>query len=244
MACACRAHKKTDGSNNISRAAVIPNLPHSTKPGESCIFCAEKHISTACSIMNSHGVRAITRQLMLGELECARRHTFVEYTDLCKLICETMAALSLRESVKTIIDKMAPTRELVYDLALKTDNGEDVTTGKLYQPSTGYVTNINPLIGEIYFAAGWRLAHECGYMHANRNTIIGDLSMAQVHLYKYKYEFAERIRDIRHKVQRSESQFITGEWNVLAQNMDAVITPAINDIKETYGDDLSGYLTV
>lgn len=242
MACACKAHKKTDGTT-ISRA-VIPNLPHSTLPGESCIFCAEKHISTACSVLHSHGIRSITRQLMLGEFECARRHTFVEYKDLCKLICDAMNSLAFRADFKTTLANINAARELVYDLALQTDNGQDVTSSERYTPSTGYATTIHPLIGEIYFAAGWRLAHECGYMHVNRSMIIGDLSMAQVHLYKYKYDFAERIRDIRHKVQRSEGQFITGEWNVLAQNMDTVITPAINGIKETYGEDLSGYLTV
>lgn len=242
MACSCKAHKKTDGTNLVRAKAVT--LPHSILPGESCIFCAEKHIATAFSVLISHGIRQITRQLMIGELECARRHTFVEYPDMAAAISKAILSLSLRDPNEQSFEYIDAAREMVSDLAGATENGEDVTSADPYEANTTYVTEINPLVGELYFATAWRLAHECGYLRPNRSTIIGDIAMAQIHLYKYTYEFAERLRDIRHKIQRTESQLITGEWNILAQNIDTIITPAITDIKNVYGEDLSGYLTV
>lgn len=242
MACSCRTHKKTDGTNNIRSTKVA--LPHNILPGESCIFCAEKHIATAFSALISHGIRAITRQLMIGELECARRHTFMEYPDMAVTIAKAMESLVLRAPNEDAFKLIDDTRAMVSDLAEKTTNGEDVTTADPYQANTSYVTSINPLVGEIYMATAWRLAHECGYSKPNRSVIIGDIAMAQVHLFRFNYEIAERLRDIRHRIQRTEGQHITGDWNILAQNLDVAITPAINDIKETYGADLSGYLTV
>lgn len=242
MACSCKAHKRENGTL-ITRSADV-SLPHSIIPGQSCIFCAEKHIATAFSALISHGIRSITRQLMIGEFECARRHTFMEYPDVAVAISKAIISLSLRESNETSYALIDDARAMISTMAEQTENGEDVTSAEPYEANTAYVTNINPLVGEIYFCAAWRLAHECGYMRPNRSTIVGDLAMAQVHMYRTFYTFTERLRDIRHKVQRTEQQLITGDWNVMAQNLDVLITPSINDIKNTYGDDLSGYLTV
>ena len=61
MACTCR---KNDINSELSleRREIYPI--------HTCLFCGEKHISIISSIAANNMLKPITRQLILGELEC------------------------------------------------------------------------------------------------------------------------------------------------------------------------------
>lgn len=235
MACSCRKHKRED----IVRPRTV-NIPHVVKPGESCMFCAEKHVAVAFSTMLAEKIRPYTRQVIIGELECARRHTFLEYRSECSVITAALRAFLLRNPEAPEILEEA--QKVLNQTVTRIEAGEDMAGTQMYLPKDGLDRAAHPLIGELYFCAAFRLAFECGYESVNRAMIVGDLSLAQVHLFRYNYNFAERIRDIRHRIQRSEFNSVSKDWIIMAQNMDVAITPNIEKITETYGKDLSWYL--
>ena len=46
---------------------VADEAPHAVRPGESCIFCAEKHLSTAYVEFNSeHSTGAVVGEMVIG----------------------------------------------------------------------------------------------------------------------------------------------------------------------------------
>lgn len=235
MACSCRKHKKED----VTQPRTV-NIPHVIKPGESCMFCAEKHVSVAYAVMLAERIRPYTRQAIIGELECARRHTFLEYGSECATITAALRAFVLRRDDAGEI--LTEAQKVLNQTVTRIEAGEDTAGSQLYVPQDGLTYEAHPLIGELFFCSAFRLAFECGYESVNRSMIVGDLSLAQVHLYRYNYNFAERIRDIRHRVQRSEFTSLAKDWVILAQNMDVAITPNIDKITEKYGSDLSWYL--
>ena len=96
----------------------------------------------------------------------------------------------------------------------------------------------NPLVGELLFSTAWRLSKECGYEGINKYTIIGDLSLAQQHFYRFNYNLSEKIRNLRHLIQRNELSEADINWLIVAQNIDAAITPKIDTIIDTYGSNM------
>lgn len=242
MGCSCAKGKVNRSSYNA--VAVSRSIAHTVKPGESCAFCAEKHISTAYVNTVNHNIVPQRRQLIIGELECARRHLFIDYNDQAKLVSDALAAVLLRKPDDEIRQLIATACTAVTDLATKIDNGEDNSTTLLYNSFTKAPADINPLIGELHFCTAWRSAMEIGYESINRSTVIGDLTMAQVHLHEFNRVAAVTLRNIRHLVQRYEYEEAIKEWMLLAYNMDVYITPDISNIKDTYGEDLSWYLSL
>lgn len=245
MGCGCKSTHKLAANgvaqfNSYSNRSVT-TLPHEILPGASCIFCAEKHVSIAHNIAVTAGIYPGSRQMIIGELELARRHTFVEYASQNASIRDAERQALLRNDTE-LLSWLTAASESVSERAMLVENGNDTSSPATYKLNTQHPDHIHPLIGEMYFCAAWRLAFECGYERPNRQMIIGDLSMAQVHLYKFSYEIAEKLRDIRHKVQRSEQKLISDDWIVVAQNLDVLITPKITDIKAEYGEDLAWYL--
>lgn len=235
MACSCQKHTKSD--LEVGNRSV--NIPHAVRPGESCIFCAEKHVSVAYSIQLAERVRPVTRQIIIGELECARRHTYAEYSSECATITAALRAFVLRDQEAT--DILAEAQKSVTQTAARLKQGEDSSGNTEFEPVDGMDIEAHPLIGELYFCSAFRLAFECGYTVVNRPMLIGDLSLAQVHLHKFNYGLAERIRDIRHRLQRSEVNGMGKDWIILAQNIDVAITPNIESILNKYGKDLSWF---
>ena len=59
--------------------------------------------------------------------------------------------------------------------------------------------------GEKHLATAYALAQEGGYEVKNRMRMIGELVLAQWHLWAAHKEVAEKIRDIRHAVQAREA---------------------------------------
>lgn len=235
MACSCQKHTKSD--LNIDNRAV--KIPHSVRPGESCIFCAEKHVAVAYSTCIAERVRPVTRQVIIGELECARRHTFLEYGSECATITSALRAFVFRSPEAP--DILGEASNVVTRTAMQMEKGEDTSKAVLFEPKDGINMEAHPLIGELYFCSAFRLAFECGYTAVNRAMLIGDLSLAQVHLYRFNYGLAERIRDIRHRIQRTETNGMGKDWIILAQNIDVAITPHIKAITDTYGNNLSWF---
>lgn len=57
------------------------------------------------------------------------------------------------------------------------------------------------ICAEKHFSTAKRLSEEFGYVAINRQDIIGELSAATWHVYRQNIYIAEKIRDLRHKIQ-------------------------------------------
>lgn len=242
MGCSCSKAKTTKG--NLGVAIIDRSIPHSVTPGESCAFCAEKHFSIAYTNLVNRKLQPQIRQLAIGELECARRHLFVEYGVQAALVSEIIKLLLLRAPIEDIHPKLLEACTSINELVTSIEAGNDTSSTVEYSSFTQPPAEINPLIGELHFCAAWRLAMECGYEKLNRTTIIGDLTMAQVHLYQFNMKAAQAIRNIRHLIQRSEYRAAKKEWTMLAYNIDTYITPDISNIRKHYGEDFSWFLSL
>ena len=76
---------------------------------------------------------------------------------------------------------------------------------------------------EKHIAAAMQLANECGYEAPNRQKIVGELVLAQWHLYRKNYSLAEKLRDIRHLVQSREESKIGTAWTEICMDVDSLI---------------------
>lgn len=76
---------------------------------------------------------------------------------------------------------------------------------------------------EKHLAAAMQLANECGYEAPNRQKIVGELVLAQWHLYRKNYSLAEKLRDIRHLVQSREESKIGTAWTEICMAVDSLI---------------------
>lgn len=65
MACKCQNKTKNE-----------VDIPHIIKPDEPCIFCAEKHLSTAMMLVKEIGYLAVNRQAIIGELVAFQWHIY------------------------------------------------------------------------------------------------------------------------------------------------------------------------
>ena len=75
---------------------------------------------------------------------------------------------------------------------------------------------------EKHISTAMQLANECGYEVPNRQKIIGELVLAQWHLYRDHYSLAEKLRDIRHLVQSRESK-IGSAWADVCSEIELLI---------------------
>ena len=75
---------------------------------------------------------------------------------------------------------------------------------------------------EKHFSQAWDWATEGGYVAINRQKIIGALASAQAHCWQKHYDLAEKIRDLRHKVQNREI-ISNYEWEKIADAIDEII---------------------
>lgn len=76
---------------------------------------------------------------------------------------------------------------------------------------------------EKHLAAAMQLANECGYEVPNRQKIVGELVLAQWHLYRKHYSLAEKLRDIRHLVQSREESKIGTAWTEVCFEIDSLV---------------------
>ncbi len=80
---------------------------------------------------------------------------------------------------------------------------------------------------EKHFSQAWDWMRESGYIPVNRQKIIGALASAQAHCWQNHYEFAVKLRDLRHLIQNREENKITLEWEHMAKELDKMIEKQI-----------------
>lgn len=80
------------------------------------------------------------------------------------------------------------------------------------------------ICAEKHFSLAKRLMHERGYFAINRQDIIGELTAATWHTFRAHRPLAEKMRDLRHKIQlRQEPEL--AEWNALCMDFEEILRP-------------------
>jgi len=240
MACGCATRKTAAaGSGNNVQQIARAAIPHSVLPGESCIFCAEKHVAVAATVPAvGAGVSTI-----IGELELARRHTVLEFPT----VSESIAVLELQACLRGL-DNLAKRLSDLYiavsGVAAKNDPTQKAEDGMQTQLEASGAYGINPFIGEIHACAAYRLAYEIGYMLNNRYMIIGDLTLGAETIIRAYPEAAVDMRDLRHRVQTKRASDIDKLWPELCRNISSRIEESIDAYRNEYAAGLASYLGV
>jgi len=232
MPCSCQS----SSSKLRSGVAVVPeSIPHEVLPGESCIFCAEKHASVAYTELQA----GASLSIIIGELELARRHTAAEFKNISDRIARVELRAALRDT--GLHGDLLSALEAITEVA----DGEDPsirTEGDSYEFNSGQEPAANPFIGEIHLCAAYRLAFEVGYMIPNRYMILGDLAMATEHLIRFDYQAGSRMRELRHRVQTTKASDLNIYWPYVVSNITKNITKNIDEYREDYAKPLAKYL--
>ncbi len=69
MSCGCGKHKDRTG-----KPMPKGDIPHDILPAEPCVFCSEKHLSTAYALAQECGYGPVNRQHIIGELVACQWH--------------------------------------------------------------------------------------------------------------------------------------------------------------------------
>ena len=94
MGC-CGQHAKSRGKADVPLAKSAL-----TFPDEPCVFCAEKHLSTAWRIGKECGYESPNRQMAIGELVAAQWHLYREHLDLAKKIRDARHLIQWRREIE------------------------------------------------------------------------------------------------------------------------------------------------
>lgn len=243
MACSCKARRQ----QGVPAIAPAPEtrlqpqaFPHEVLPGESCIFCADKHLSTAYT----QALSAWNIPVIVGELELARRHTHEEYPEECSKIAELEIAVLMRDRAgfaSKVSDVLARVAGTVSYASSQADTPVDGQMFVLEQPK---MDSTNPFIGELHLYAAYRLASEVGYMMPNRQMIIGDLDLAREHLVRYDYGVNTQLRELRHRVQTTRAADLNIYWPYVCSVVAKIVEEKLGDYKDEYEDGLKDYLGI
>ena len=84
------------------------------------------------------------------------------------------------------------------------------------------------ICAEKHFSTAFSLAEEKGYTAVNRQRIIGDLVCAGWHLFDRHPATAERIRDIRHKIQLRQKVY-PAEWEIICRDFENILKYRIEE---------------
>lgn len=89
---------------------------------------------------------------------------------------------------------------------------------------TGLVYPDEPCIAccEKHFSQAWDWATEGGYVAVNRQKIIGALASAQAHCWQNHPELAQKLRNLRHRIQARE-EIRVPEWESIAEDIEDLI---------------------
>jgi len=244
MSCSCRHSSSRDvAAGDASEFVAIRKsveLPHAVIPGESCIFCAEKHVSLAYAAY----MQSMQIGMVIGELELARRHTLAEFRNIAGDIARLEKASMLREQTR-VSALFTPLLETVAAEALSHDPA-DITDSKKMSVSYESIQEpvMNPFLGEMHFCAAWRLAFEVGYMLPNRSMIIGDLALAREHLVRFNYDANNMLRDFRHRVQTRRAADLNTSWPQFASGLDYFIRSHMQEFSAEHANALDTYLGI
>ena len=233
MPCGCHSVnvKSSMGSDipMMSLREPIQDAAHEVLPGESCIFCACKHISVAYSDALSDGPWS----RIIGELELARRHTLAEFGMVAASAGSVLYHACLLEK-DAVLELLPPLAEQALDAA---DNAK-----KSNQLSTRQEPAMNPFMGFIHLFAAWRLASEIGYMPMNRAMIIGDLELAGEQLVRFGFDSYLYIRNLRHRVESTRAADFSEDWNAAVKAAMDLLQDNIKEYSSQYGAALGQYL--
>lgn len=234
MACSCKTAKET------KKGVIDPveELPHEVLPNESCIFCADKHVSTAYTMLFS----GEPLYSIVGELELARRHTLLEFSNVSENVAqvEYAAILNDEQTVRAVFPLLI---QITAETALQNDPNKRTEVNSYTLEPTDEIVH-NPFIGFLHFAAAWRLAFEVGYMMPNRSMIIGDLDLAREHLVRFDYGLNTVLRDLRHRVQTTRAADLNIYWPYTAHNIAKWINANMAEYKERYASALARRLNI
>lgn len=246
MACGCAA-KTNIVYNKQTLMRPIEEPPHEVRPGESCIYCACKHISVAyAELAQQKGM-----SLEIGELELARRHTLREYPDVASAVAKALLA-ACRRRPDELAKEITAAIGVALDYAESQQTGEDGGT-ESEDASTGTYaletirrnsTGMNPFIGELHLCAAWRLAAEVGYMIPNRAMIIGDLSLAGQYLVRYDYAIETHVRNLRHRVENRRSADLSSDWSGAVAFADSLVRFHMEEYEEKHLEGLKAYINI
>ena len=217
MSCSCKSKLETFTPTLMLSSGTSDPLPHGVAPGESCVFCAAKHLSIAYEMACTC---ARSPHLMLGELECARRHLIAEYPELASAAGEIMCVL-LEEGTWAASLKVEPVLRQVFKVAEDTDP-ESREARQAAMPESVY----NPLVGLVHLCCAYRLAREIGYAMPNKAMVTGSLARAGENLNRTIGGMVEDIRNVRHKVQTLRTSYMAEDWGRLcAEVWNRVVKP-------------------
>ena len=248
MSCACGKHKSAQNSEKEVQQTEIPavylgvDVTHTILPSQSCIYCAEKHVANALALLSRYGTRAGYRLAALGELDAARRHAQLEFTDVASAI--KGVEQPLLESYAYDPESLKTLAETVQLELSKHDDGMD-TVGTSRPPTPAEELMVlsrpsrHPLAGLLLVACAWRLALEVGYEDANRMYVLGDLSEAQTQLLSCDQTLTEEVRDLRHSIQNHDKEGLDDRWMSLAVKLDNAQRMSWGRCLSAYGTDVS-----
>lgn len=74
------------------------------------------------------------------------------------------------------------------------------------------------MCAEKHLSTAFALAGEAGYVPINRQRIIGELTAAALHLYKEHAELAEKVRAMRHLIQKRREAEV--DWTPMLEEID------------------------
>lgn len=229
MACGCSV------SRNVAFDDIKGIQLHEVLPGESCIFCACKHIATAYSSCMSAG----PVPLQIGELELARRHALAEFGDVAQLVAQALAMALVGER-EELASNIAKAFDAASAAAASTD--PDTRTTVQSYAAGSMMDAPNPFIGALHLYAAYRLASEVGYMRLNKAMIVGDLALAREHLCRFDPSMQAKFRELRHRVQVTNAADINIYWPYVASVVHRKLEPMLKDDAELYEDGLRDYL--
>ena len=205
MSCSCKSKTKPPTAEDLTSAEARDTLPHGVLPGESCIFCAGKHLAIAYGMLTT---TSSAKPMIFGELECARRHLLTEYKEEANKVADLMALLLSSDT--SFNQRLEDVLNSVLKKAEESDPGEKQgeTTAL---PATVY----NPLVGLAHLCCAYRLAREIGYALPNKGMIIGSLALAGENLNRTIGSVTEDIRNIRHTIQTTRTSYMSEDWQEL-----------------------------
>lgn len=73
------------------------DIPHDILPAEPCVFCSEKHLSTAYALAQECGYGPVNRQHIIGELVACQWHIWKTNLKLAEAIRDIRHLVQMRQ---------------------------------------------------------------------------------------------------------------------------------------------------
>lgn len=167
------------------------------RPVETCIFCGNKHITTAVAIRPADPM-SITNSYVIGQIACAAKHYNTNFPEMNAKCVALIDRIYSREDYSKELDEL---HSSAWQLVLENQKNK---TEYLYRAV------VDPLPDSAdYRAACMRLATakalyelEIGYQSVNKSYAMGELIAAAWHLQRLDRMLAFRCRNIWLKIEK------------------------------------------